>query len=116
MITVIYIDDEPDLCEIFSDLYGDTEISIQTFTDPHVGLKAINESKPDVIFLDLRIPGMSGDELASKITHSAPIYLMTGDLQPNLKFKFEGILPKPFNDEKIRAAINSAKGSKKKAA
>lgn len=61
----IAIDDEPialGIIKKYCERMGD--MSLETFTNPHLGLRRIIEEKPDIVFLDIEMNGMSGMELA----------------------------------------------------
>lgn len=67
MLKAIIIDDEPAASRaLANDLeqYCATDIEvIQVCNSPLEGLKAINKYQPDLVFLDIMMPGMSGFEL-----------------------------------------------------
>lgn len=63
----IAIDDEPialGIIKKYCERMGD--MSLETFTNPHLGLRRIIEEKPDIVFLDIEMNGMSGMELARR--------------------------------------------------
>ena len=71
-LKVYYLDDEKDLCEMFVDYFSNKDVEVTTFTDP---LKAIAHSlnhPPDLIFVDYRLPGTTGDEVAKSLGASVP--------------------------------------------
>jgi two-component system LytT family response regulator len=61
-LTAIIIDDEPDSIDMLSDLLKDiAAIHLSgTFSDPAEGLAAILSLKPDIVFLDIEMPGTDG--------------------------------------------------------
>lgn len=111
-IKIFYLDDEPDLCEIFADTFGSTECRIETCTDPKVAGECITRFQPDLIFFDFRLPQMTGDELALKINPSCPTFLVTGEMSPIAAFPFTKIFSKPYNNDDIQAIIDQYLGSK----
>ena len=70
MVRAIIIDDESDSIEILQN-----EISkhckavelVGSYESPKAGIKAINQLKPDVVFLDIEMPGINGFELLELI-------------------------------------------------
>jgi DNA-binding NtrC family response regulator len=104
-VRVHYLDDEPELCEIFVGLFSSASCKIATFTDPYVAIEETNKNKPDIIFLDYRLPGTNGEEVAYKLPKGIPIYLMTGDLFVNTAFQFSGYFKKPFEIDEIKRVI-----------
>lgn len=70
MIRVVLVDDEPQSCKSLAiklkDVAEDIEI-IGTYHDPESGISGIRKSKPDVVFLDIEMPGMNGFQLLEKM-------------------------------------------------
>ena len=77
-LRTILIDDEQPARDIVKHYLKDfTEIEIAgEFTDGFSGLKAIQELKPDLVFLDVDMPGMTGYELCNKL-RSLPMHKKT---------------------------------------
>lgn len=101
-IEVVYIDDEPELCSLFQELYDSSEIHVRAFTDPFQALDHINQSPPDVVFLDYRMPGLNGIELAEKLASSIPKYLITGEVLALEHPAIETVLRKPYGCSQVQ--------------
>ena len=69
MVSVVLVDDEiPALEELQYQLSSFPEINVLgSFTNPAAAFKKITESHPDVVFLDIDMPGENGIEIAEKI-------------------------------------------------
>ncbi len=82
------------------------------------GLAKIKEHKPDVVLLDLMLPGMDGFEICEKAkadesTRHIPIVFLTAQPQPSavaraMSLGAAGYLVKPFDPIKIVDQINEA--------
>ncbi|SHI19028.1 Two-component response regulator, SAPR family, consists of REC, wHTH and BTAD domains [Sporobacter termitidis DSM 10068] len=74
MLNAIIIDDErPALKELEYMLVDYQDIVISgMYTDPMIALKDIQESRPEIVFLDIKLPQINGIDLAIKITASSP--------------------------------------------
>ena len=73
------------------------------------GVKAINDLKPDLIFLDIQMPKINGFELLELIDHKPFIIFTTAYDQYALKaFEFNAAdyLLKPFSKERLAESIN----------
>ena len=82
------------------------------------GLAMIQEQKPDVVLLDLMLPGMDGFEIcqrakAEEATRHIPIIFLTAQPQPSsvaraMALGAAGYIVKPFDPIKIIDQINEA--------
>ena len=105
-LEVVYLDDEPDLCEFFSDEYDSEWIHVRTFTDPRQAIESVSAQPPDVIFIDYRLPGIRGDTVAQSISEKIPKYLVTGDIQVKTEYKFVEILSKLDFRARVHEILN----------
>ncbi len=105
MITVYYLDDESDLCRIFAHLFTTKDVRVVTFSDPDEAIAAYRKEKPDVFFIDYRLPQTSGDQVALMFDDDVPKVLVTGDLQVEPTYPFYALLRKPFPAAKVRELL-----------
>lgn len=87
-------------------------------SDGREGLSKIQEQKPDVVLLDLMMPGMDGFEVcqrskADEATRHIPIIFLTAQPQPAsvaraMALGAAGYIVKPFDPIKIIDQINEA--------
>jgi CheY-like chemotaxis protein len=68
---VVVIDDNADAATTLSMLVEELGGSTRTANDAVSGLLAVREFQPDVVFLDVGMPGMNGYEACRRIRHSA---------------------------------------------
>lgn len=108
-IKVYYVDDEPQICELFEELFSSSEVEVVTFTDSLLALEAILQSPPDILFTDYRMPGLNGVELAKKTDPSLKKILISGENNIMSEFKFDAILTKPMDTNLIREIIAKGK-------
>lgn len=76
---VIILDDEPparDLIEVFVNRMPDL-VCVATCSNAMKGLEAIQEHKPDLLFLDIRMPEMTGIELMGLPINPRPDIILT---------------------------------------
>ncbi len=103
---IYYLDDEPELLEIFLDCFTSPELLISTFTDPKHAIRVIQQSPPDLLILDYRMPEMTGDEVAQKVEKSIPKIMITGDLEVVPKSDFLKIFRKPYSLHELKELID----------
>ncbi len=119
MIRVLICDDQDVVCEGLSAILGtlsDIEVVGITY-DGVEAIEAIPSAKPDVVLMDLKMPGMNGVEACKIMRSEKPalrVVLMTAyaveDLvQEALKDDAVGIFFKPLDIEKV---INLLQGVK----
>jgi len=111
---VVIIDDEPLAIQVIKEyLTAVDQIEILgEFNNGFDGLKAINELKPDLIFLDIQMPKLTGFEMLELIDNPPYIIFTTAYEEYALK-AFEknatDYLLKPFSKERFIQAINKVK-------
>jgi two-component system LytT family response regulator len=114
MITAIIVEDEKLARDLLRDYLKDhTDIKIiGEFEDGFSGLKAINELKPDLIFLDVQMPKLTGFELLEVLDHIPAIIFTTAFDQYALKaFEHNAVdyLLKPYSRIRFLEAIKKAR-------
>jgi two-component system, LytTR family, response regulator len=115
-LKAIIVDDEPLACRILRRyLQDDTDIEvIQQCTNGLDALEAIQKFRPDLVFLDVQIPGMSGFEvLAALAPEDLPfvIFVTAYDEYALQAFEFHALdyLLKPLDQERFKKAVKHAK-------
>jgi len=76
--------------------------------DGNAALQLITEVKPDIVFLDIKMPGLSGIDVAKKIAGSCVIVFVTAfDQYAVAAFESQAIdyLLKPLSDERLEKTI-----------
>lgn len=103
---VYFLDDEPDICTMFADNFAAPSISIRTFTDPKEAILAARAEPPSLFFVDFRLPGTTGDEVAEQLDPAIPVVLLSGDLDVETKASFVRKLSKaPFPWREVEALL-----------
>ncbi len=111
MIKVVLIDDEPLARSIVKEyLMPHSNIQILAeCNDGFAGIKAIQEHKPDLIFLDIQMPKINGFEMLEVLEHRPSVIFTTAFDEYALKaFEQHAVdyLLKPFSEERFEQALN----------
>ncbi len=112
-ITVLIIDDEKPAAELISAYLKDfPDIEIAAIcNDGFSGAKAIQEHSPDLIFLDVQMPKLTGFEMLEIIENPPEVIFTTAYDEYAIKaFEINAVdyLMKPFSKERFANALNKA--------
>ncbi len=120
MAKILIVDDEPGMIimmeQIFEEL-EDREVDLLTASNGVQALDAIQREKPDLVLLDVMMPGMSGLELCNTVKNvlgvkDIYILILTAKEQGLDKHIWESsgadaYIAKPFNlDELLKKVVN----------
>ncbi len=118
MNTILVVDDQKENVHLLRDRLKRSGFNILTAFDGPSGIEQAINHIPDLILLDVMMPGMSGYEVCEKliendITRSIPVILVTAltgpeDIQRGLEAGAYDYVKKPFNKTELVARINSA--------
>lgn len=114
-VITISVDDQPQTAEEIAKIMGEIDPSgtHSPFSDVNKALKYTGEHKPDVAWLDIEMPGMSGLELSMKIKKLSPhtnIIFVTGHEKfayQSFKLHASGFILKPFSKEDIERELQN---------
>ena len=106
---ILVIEDEEELRELFSDMLTFNGYEVETASDGHRGIELFKHAEFDIVFTDLRMPEMSGWEVAEnikKIRQETPVALITGweVKQKDSELKASGVdlvVKKPFRVNEV---------------
>ena len=115
---ILVIDDEELIRESFDLALRGSGHSVETVSTGEEGIEKVKERIPDLIFLDLRMPGIGGIEALRRlrnINNDVPVYIITAlyanYLQQLNGLKEEGIdfeiCRKPLDSNEINSAVES---------
>ena len=118
MLKIAIIDDEKGILlslRLFLEMEGYSPL---LFSSPREALKTITQEKADLVILDMRMPEMSGEELAialreNETTRDIPIILISAHetlQEVAARVGAQGILEKPFQFDKLGRLIKEITG------
>ena len=80
MKTVLYVDDNDEILEIIGMLMEGTDYHLLTVNDSSKAVAMCLEKTPDLVLMDINMPGMNGFEVTKKLRSSGfnnPIVVLT---------------------------------------
>ena len=110
------VDDDQSIRFVLEKALAREQLPVRSFSNPREVLAALDDDEPQVLVSDIRMPGMSGIELLSKVKDrlpALPVIVMTAysDLDSAVS-AFQGgafeYLPKPFDVPKAVELIRRA--------
>ncbi len=113
---ILVVDDEPEITEIVESFLTDAGYKVTIANSGSEAIKKAREFKPDVILLDIMMPGTDGYAVCHQIKKepgftNTPVIFLTGkDRQEDMgrSFKSGGdmYIKKPFSCERLLEIVN----------
>ncbi|WP_442949756.1 hybrid sensor histidine kinase/response regulator [Nostoc sp.] len=117
MPSILVVDDQPDNFDVIETLLSKQNYLLHYAASGQEAIASLNLFQPDVILLDLMMPGMDGIEVCQQIKampqwQPVPIIMVTAltakeDLARCLKSGADDFISKPVNAVELRARIHS---------
>ena len=115
MKKILLIDDDQGIIDLISQYLSKEGYEIFTAEDGPSGLKAANSIRPDLIVLDVMLPGFDGMELLSKLRQKSEVYVIMLTAKTEETDKVVGLtvgaddyMIKPFSPRELVARIKAA--------
>jgi DNA-binding response OmpR family regulator len=118
---IIIIDDDPVVTELLMAYLSDMDLLVEAYNNPHDALEMVIHQKPSIVFLDLQMDGLRGDQIIVKLSEkyifqTTTLFLLTGEPLSDMEHMtlmtlgFTHIINKPVHDWEIYNAIESVLG------
>ncbi|MBE9473977.1 MAG: response regulator transcription factor [Chloroflexi bacterium] len=114
-VKVLVIDDEESIINLVTSYLRPEGYEIYTATDGQSGLQAFRAFNPDLIVLDIMLPGMDGIELLNRIRRESDAYVIMLTAKSEEIDKIVGLtigaddyVTKPFSPRELVARIKAA--------
>ena len=111
---ILVIDDDPALAEMMGIVLRAEEYDVAFCADGARALDAFHAERPDLVLLDVMLPGLDGVEVCSRIREESgvPIIMLTAktdtiDVVAGLEAGADDYVAKPFNTKELIARIRT---------
>ncbi|WP_339935022.1 response regulator transcription factor [Vreelandella glaciei] len=119
MIKVLVVDDEPNIVLSLEFLMEQAGFEVVTAEDGEQALARVNDSQPDLLLLDISLPGISGFDVLERLrseeaTAQLPIIMLTAhgrdvEREKGMALGADDYITKPFSTqslvEKVKALL-----------
>ncbi len=114
MPTILLIEDEPDLARVVQSYLEQAGMTVRVEARGDRGLAAWNQLRPDLVLLDLNLPGLDGLDVAREIRRkeNTPIIMVTAraeetDRLIGLELGADDYIVKPFSPREVVARVRA---------
>jgi len=113
-LRVLVVDDEPAIVEIIARYLSDEGFAVSDAADGNVAVARALDERPDLILLDLNLPGLHGSEVLRRVraVYDVPIIMLTSrvdevDRVVGLEIGADDYIAKPFSPREVVARVKS---------
>ncbi len=114
MKTVLVVDDEPKIVQLARDYLEHAGMGVLTAYDGKSALAVIRSAKPDLVILDLGLPGVDGLDVTRTVRKDSnvPIIMLTArteeaDKLVGLELGADDYITKPFSPKELVARVRA---------
>ena len=114
MKKILVVEDDSEMNESIVEILEAAGFEAEGILDGSIALAKFTAMHPDLVLLDVQLPGLSGLEIAGKIrqNHGTPIIMLTArtdteDIVKGLEAGADDYVPKPFDSAVLIARINA---------
>ena len=114
---VLLIEDEPNISEAIRFILSRDGCDVVALADGTGALEAVRQAMPDLVILDLMLPGQSGLEILAQLradpaTQALPVMMLTAkgqgrDREAAERAGANHFMTKPFSNDDMRAAVRA---------
>jgi DNA-binding response OmpR family regulator len=114
MPTILVVDDEPEIVRVVRDYLEHSGFTVHVAADGHAALRAARAQRPDLVVLDLGLPGLDGLDVTRALRREGqlPIIMLTAradesDKLVGLELGADDYLTKPFSPKELVARVRA---------
>jgi DNA-binding response OmpR family regulator len=114
MTSIVIVEDEPNISEVMSIYLKRAGYTVTTYADGLTALDALTRQEPDLVILDVMLPGMDGFTLTRHLRDRSdlPIILLTSrreetDRIAGLELGADDYVVKPFSPQEVVSRVRA---------
>lgn len=114
MVEVLIVDDDVELCELVTEYLVQEGYAVECVYDGSRALDRLAETTPDLVVLDVMLPGVNGFEVLRRIRDrcDVPVIMLTArgeevDRVVGLELGADDYMPKPFSPRELTARMKA---------
>jgi DNA-binding response OmpR family regulator len=111
MTSVLVVDDDPDVCDLVTYKLEQSGFEVRRASDGDGALREVARRVPDLVLLDIMMPGLSGLEVLERwrsdpVTAAIPVVMLTAKAQENdvergFQLGADDYVVKPFSPREL---------------
>ncbi|MEZ4559681.1 MAG: response regulator transcription factor [Caldilineaceae bacterium] len=112
--TILVVDDEPSIVEIVTLYLQRAGYTVRSAADGHAALRELTAARPDLVVLDLMLPGVDGLEITRRLRAEGetPIIMLTSrseetDRIVGLEMGADDYVVKPFSPQELVSRVRA---------
>jgi DNA-binding response OmpR family regulator len=117
MASVLVVDDDPDVCDLVTYKLEQSGFDVRRANDGDGALREVAKQIPDLVLLDIMMPGISGLEVlqrwrGSAATAGMPVIMLTAKAQENdvergFELGADDYVVKPFSPRELARRVTA---------
>ncbi len=122
---LLIVDDEVEICDFLKSFFEERNYEVKTASSGQAALSAVEQFKPNVVLLDIKMPGMDGIQVLETVKKKFPrtkVIMVTAletrdKIEECLRLGADNYITKPLSleylENDVREKIESLSGSSK---
>lgn len=118
--TILHVEDDAQVSATVADLLGEEGYRVISAFNAEDGLRKLTRARPDLLLLDLHLPGMSGLAILKQIRSDngdarVPILILTALMRvvdDEIRSQVDGVLMKPVDPDELVGEIDRILGER----
>ncbi|NQW08917.1 MAG: response regulator [Alphaproteobacteria bacterium] len=114
---ILVVDDDPLFCELLTLYLANKADQVDAVSDGEACLENVRQEPTDMVFLDLRMPGMDGYATVRELKAQWPSLAIVGvtaetrptHIRAGFEAGFDFFLTKPVDPEQVRALVEATR-------